>query len=64
MIYVLTVVDKNDEGKLGIKGLYIGDDYECFKLAADLSLKVNFELLDEPLKKVVVYLDPMEFKST
>ena len=64
MIYVLTVVDKNDEGKFGIKGLYIGDDYECFKLAADLSLKVNFELLDEPLKKVVVYLDPMEFKST
>jgi nickel-dependent lactate racemase len=64
MAYALTVVDKNDEGKFGIKGLYIGDDYECFKLAADLSLKVNFELLDEPLKKVVVYLDPSEFKST
>ncbi len=64
IIYVLTVVDKNDEGKFGIKGLYIGDDYECFNLAADLSLKVNFELLDEPLKKVIVYLDPSEFKST
>ena len=64
IIYVLTVVDKNDKGKFGIKGLYIGDDYECFKLAADLSLKVNFELLDEPLKKVIVYLDPSEFKST
>lgn len=64
IIYILTVVDKNENGKLGIKGLYIGDDYECFKLAADLSLKVNFELLDEPLKKVIVYLDPSEFKST
>ena len=64
IIYVLTVVDKNDKGKFGIKGLYIGDDYECFNLAADLSLKVNFELLDEPLKKVIVYLDPSEFKST
>jgi nickel-dependent lactate racemase len=64
IIYVLTVVDKNDFGKFGIKGLYIGDDYECFKLASDLSLKVNFELLDEPLKKVIVNLDPSEFKST
>jgi hypothetical protein len=33
-------------------------------MAADLSLKVNFEMLDQPLQKVVVYLDPSEFKST
>lgn len=64
IVYVLTVVDKDETGELGIKGLYIGDDFECFKLASELSLKVNFELLDEPLKKVVVYLDPQEFKST
>jgi hypothetical protein len=25
---------------------------------------VNFEMLDKPLKKVVVYLEPQEFKST
>src|SRR3990172_7027781 len=35
-----------------------------FSRAADLSLRVNFTLLDAPLKKVVVYLDPSEFKST
>lgn len=64
IIYVLTVVDKNEKGDLEIKGLYIGDDYECFKLAADLSLKVNFVMLEKPLKKVVVYLDPHEYKST
>lgn len=64
IIYVLTVVDKNENGELAIKGLYIGDDYECFKLAAQLSLKVNFVMLEKPLKKVVVYLDPHEFKST
>jgi len=29
-----------------------------------LSLKVNFQMVEEPLKKVVVYLDPSEFKST
>lgn len=64
IIYILTVVDKDEKGDLGVKGLFIGDDYECFELASQLSLRVNFELLDKPLKKVVVYLDPMEFKST
>jgi nickel-dependent lactate racemase len=64
LIYTLTVIGKNELNKLVMKGLYIGDDYECFKLASELSLKVNFEMLDEPLKKVVVYLDSDEFKST
>ena len=64
IVYVLTVVGKDMYGRLAVKGLFVGDDYETFKLAAELSLKVNFEMLDEPLKKVVVYLDPSEFKST
>lgn len=64
IVYILTVIGKDDFGNLVIKGLYIGDDYECFKLAADLSLKVNFTMLDKPLNKVVVYLDPSEFRST
>jgi hypothetical protein len=42
----------------------VGDDIQCFTQAADLSLQVNFQLLDQPLDKVVVYLDPAEFKST
>ena len=63
IVYILTVIGKDENGSLVIKGLYIGDNYECFKLAADLSLKVNFIMLDNPLKKVVVYLDPMEFRS-
>ena len=64
VIYVQTVVGKDDNNNLVIRGLYIGDDDECFNLAAALSLEVNFQLLDKPLKKVVVYLDPSEFKST
>jgi hypothetical protein len=47
-----------------VRGLFIGDDVECFHRAADLSLKVNFELVDEPIGKAVVYLDPEEFHST
>ena len=64
IIYIQTVVGKDEHGKLAVKGLYIGDDMECFEKAAELSLQVNFEMLDKPLKKVVVYLDPEEFKST
>lgn len=64
IVYIQTVVGKDKNGKLVVRGLYIGDDIECFTKAAKLSLQVNFEMLDKPLKKVVVYLDPSEFKST
>ena len=65
ILYILTVVALDqDDGKLKVRGLYIGDDKEVFKAAATLSLQVNFNMLDRPMKKVVVFLDPAEFKST
>jgi nickel-dependent lactate racemase len=64
IVYMQTVVDKDANGNLVVRGLYIGDDMECFEKAAELSLQVNFEMLEKPLKKVVVYLDSAEFKST
>ena len=64
IVYVHTVIGRDDSGKLVVRGLFIGDDEEVFRLAAGLSLKVNFNILEEPLKKVVVYLDPSEYKST
>ena len=64
VVYVHTVIGRDYSGKLVIRGLFIGDDEEVFRLAAELSIKVNFSMLDKPLKKVVVYLDPSEFKST
>jgi nickel-dependent lactate racemase len=64
VVYALTVLGKDDSGVLKTRGLFIGDDRECFEKAAELSLKVNFIVLPKPLKKVVVYLDPSEYKST
>jgi nickel-dependent lactate racemase len=64
IVYVQTVVNKNAAGKLVIRGMYIGDDTECFELAAKLSLECNFLMMDREIKKAVVYLDPHEFKST
>jgi nickel-dependent lactate racemase len=64
VVYIQTVIARNEAGKLVTRGLYIGDDVDVFILAAELSLKVNFILLDKPLNKVIVYLDPSEFKTT
>ncbi len=64
LVYVLTVVGANDDGELVTRGLYIGDDHDCFERAAELSVQVNFTVLKEELCKVVVYLDPEEFHST
>lgn len=64
IVYVQTVVGKNAAGKLVIRGMYVGDDAECFERAAELSLKVNFLMMDREIKKAVVFLDPHEFRST
>jgi nickel-dependent lactate racemase len=64
IVYALTVVSTKEDGQLATRGLFVGDDFECFRLASELSLKVNFNMLERPLTKAVVYLDPVEFKST
>jgi nickel-dependent lactate racemase len=64
IVYVLTVVGRKEDGRLAIRGLFVGDDDECFHKAAELSLKVNFVMLDAEIRKAVVYLDPEELKST
>ena len=64
IVYVQTVVGVDENGNLATRGLFIGDDFEVFEKAAELSLKVNFDMVIKPLKKVVVWLDPTEFKST
>ena len=64
IVYVLTVVGTDPAGEVVVRGLFIGDDVECFRLASELSVQVNIELLDRPIHKAVVYLDPEEFHST
>jgi len=64
IVYVQTVVEKDETGRLVVRGLFIGDDAECFERAAELSLKVNFVMLDREIRKAVVFLDPAEFRTT
>jgi nickel-dependent lactate racemase len=64
IVYIQTVVNKNDKGELVLRGLYIGEGTEPFEKAAALSLECNFLMMDREIKKAVVYLDPHEFHST
>ena len=64
IVYAMTVIGTRPDGTLAVRGLFIGDDEESFKLAAELSLKVNFEMVEEPIRKAIVYLQPEEFHST
>jgi len=63
IVYVLTLVGRTVDERLAVRGLFICDDIECFHRAV-LSLKVNFETMDTPIQKAVVYLDPCGFQST
>jgi nickel-dependent lactate racemase len=64
LVYIHSVIAKDESGSHRVKGLFAGDTEECFLKAAELSLKHNFIMLEKTLKKIVVYLDPAEFKST
>ncbi|HCC37783.1 MAG TPA: D-mannonate epimerase [Treponema sp.] len=51
-------------GSIALRGLFAGFGRDCFTRAAALSREVNVNLLDEPIQKAVVYLDPEEFRTT
>ena len=63
LLYVLTTTtNKGDE--VTIHGLYIGSERANFEAAVQKSQQINLTHMKERLQKVVVYLDPREFKST
>lgn len=64
IVYFQTVIGSDEAGDLKMRGIFVSEKEDCFIKASELALKVNFKILDKPLKKVVVYLDPSEFKST
>jgi nickel-dependent lactate racemase len=74
ILWALTVIgartDKEAEaaGKerssLVVRGLFIGFGRECFEKAASLSRKVNVNLENNPVNKMVVYLEPEEYRTT
>lgn len=63
ILYILTV-QALVAPRLITRGLFIGTSEDVFLAASELSMKVNNTTVDQPLHKVVVYLDPGEYRST
>lgn len=61
--YILTVTTTKGDDTT-IEGLFLGRSRHLFEEAVALSQEKNLDMLDEPLQRVVVYLDPYHFKST
>ncbi len=74
ILWVLTVVSARTDaeaksagakkGSLAVRGLFIGFGRECFEKASALAREVNVNIMDEPVKKAVVYLEPEEYRTT
>jgi len=64
VLFALTVIGPRADGSLALRGLYVGFGRECFEKAAALAREINVNILDEPIKKAVVYLEPEEFRTT
>ncbi|MDR0290114.1 MAG: lactate racemase domain-containing protein [Treponema sp.] len=74
VLWALTVLSARSEtevasagqprGSLALRGFYCGFGRECFEQAAALAREVSVDLLDEPVRKAVVYLEPEEFRTT
>ena len=63
LLYVLTTTtNKGDD--ITIHGLYIGRERSNFEAAVKKSQEINLTHMKQRLQKVVVFLDPREFKST
>lgn len=62
-IFIQTVMIQID-GTDYYKGVYIGQGREPYNMAVRLSKRVNFNLVDRPIDKCVVWMDPHSYHST
>jgi nickel-dependent lactate racemase len=63
-LYVQIVMKRDDNNKLQMCGLFVGDDLETYLQAARLSKKENITTFEKPIKKVVAVMQADEFRST
>jgi nickel-dependent lactate racemase len=69
VLFVLTVVEARHDGRV-LRGVFAGEGGtssaggDAFRAAAALSAEVNIETVAAPFGRCVVYLDPVEYRST
>ncbi len=61
--FILTVTTAPG-GKITTHGLFIGEGRECLTHAVKLAQEKNIDFVPTGVRKCVVYLDPLEFRST
>lgn len=67
LFYALTVVGPAEEGggeANALRGFFAGEGRACFEEASALAFALNVNILDKPIRRALVRLDPEEFKST
>lgn len=62
--YILTVRGVDKDEQIVTRGIFAGNDEECYLRGAALCQEVNIKLQKKEYKKVIAYLEPDEFKST
>ncbi len=62
VLYIMTVTGKDSSGEYGIKGIFAGDDRECYKRASAAAFNENITILGKGMQKIVIFL-PENIKS-
>jgi nickel-dependent lactate racemase len=69
VLFVLTVVEAGHDGRV-LRGIFAGEGGtrspggDAFRAAVALSAEVNIETVEQPFDRCIVYLDPVEYRST
>jgi nickel-dependent lactate racemase len=63
-VYFEVVMRRDEQGKLVHTGVYVGDDWETYSMAARASREQNITVFDEPVKKIVAVMQADEFRAT
>lgn len=63
LMYILTVVTTSRDSRV-VNSLAIGRSRDLFSQSIKISQQNNLNFLDKSMKKIVVFLDPKEFRTT
>jgi len=63
IVFIMTVCTVSGE-KISTHGIFSGNERRAYEEACSLSVSRNTFLLERPIRKCVVYLNPAEYKTT
>lgn len=61
--YLLAVRTCDEQNRMTTRGLFAGDDNECYLRGAELCRAVNLFPLDRPARKIIAWMDPEQYTT-